>query len=211
MVPLFKISSRVYIRVLALARPYWRERWLSFDDTGSATLTFLVAFACEICGRRFGVPSNLNRHTKKCILKPVNAAYRKAIEANRERDGLPDEEKLYPADYPTDGQSKRSSRAKAKPVVPPGTTAPKRHRRAPSPVYWIPTSLKGFNLRSEEFHKCTPVPLPPVSPCTYPYEERDSWDENVGAEPYHPREWDKKGRLPGPAILLTSTCGTLGR
>ncbi|KAF8907671.1 hypothetical protein CPB84DRAFT_1768509 [Gymnopilus junonius] len=30
------------------------------------------AFVCDTCGRRFGVASNLNRHVKRCILKPVN-------------------------------------------------------------------------------------------------------------------------------------------
>ena len=28
---------------------------------------------CDTCGRRFGVASNLNRHVKRCILKPVNS------------------------------------------------------------------------------------------------------------------------------------------
>ncbi|KAF4623098.1 hypothetical protein D9613_001423 [Agrocybe pediades] len=30
------------------------------------------AHVCDTCGRRFGVQSNLNRHVKRCILKPVN-------------------------------------------------------------------------------------------------------------------------------------------
>ena len=34
---------------------------------------FRSAFVCETCGRRFGVASNLNRHVRRCILKPVNA------------------------------------------------------------------------------------------------------------------------------------------
>lgn len=81
------------------------------------------------------------------------------------------------------------------------TTSPsspqKRRRRAPAPSVWVPNSLQGFNLVPEEFHKATPVPLPPVSPSQY--EERDSWDENVGMTPYHPREWCSRPRLPGPA------------
>lgn len=32
------------------------------------------AFACDTCGRRFSVQSNLNRHAKKCPSRPVNAA-----------------------------------------------------------------------------------------------------------------------------------------
>ncbi|THG93506.1 hypothetical protein EW145_g8359, partial [Phellinidium pouzarii] len=30
------------------------------------------AFVCTICGRRFGVASNLNRHTRRCAARPVN-------------------------------------------------------------------------------------------------------------------------------------------
>jgi hypothetical protein len=36
-------------------------------------LTIRLAFVCDTCGRRFGVASNLNRHVKHCILKPVNS------------------------------------------------------------------------------------------------------------------------------------------
>lgn len=39
--------------------------------TSDSTPTNL-AFACKICGRRFGVQSNLNRHERKCIQKPVH-------------------------------------------------------------------------------------------------------------------------------------------
>jgi hypothetical protein len=49
------------------------------------------------------------------------------------------------------------------------------------------------------------VPLTPVSAYKDPktdewIEERDSWDENVGATPYHPSSW--KGRLPGPGLAF---------
>ena len=76
-------------------------------------------------------------------------------------------------------------------------SGPKRRRRAPSRTIWIPDSLKNFNLISEDSQKVTPVPLPPISPSQY--EERDSWDENVGLTPYHPKDWHYKPRLPGPA------------
>jgi hypothetical protein len=32
-----------------------------------------AAFVCNTCGRRFGVASNLNRHVRRCILRPVNS------------------------------------------------------------------------------------------------------------------------------------------
>ncbi|KAI0651402.1 hypothetical protein C8Q79DRAFT_933196 [Trametes meyenii] len=75
----------------------------------------------------------------------------------------------------------------------------KRQRRAPSPTLWIPDSLKAFDLTP--LAKATPMPLPPVHPLqdhNRLIEERDSYDENVSANPYHPRGW--KGRLPGPGL-----------
>ena len=91
---------------------------------------------------------------------------------------------------------------------------PKRRRRAPSPSQWIPASLLAFNLFPIEWTKSTPVPLPPVSACKDPktnewLEERDSWDETVSPNPYHPRGW--KGRLPGPGLGFGGTdVGNLG-
>ncbi|KAH8111496.1 hypothetical protein DFH11DRAFT_1793618 [Phellopilus nigrolimitatus] len=32
----------------------------------------VISFVCTICGRRFGVASNLNRHTRRCAARPVN-------------------------------------------------------------------------------------------------------------------------------------------
>ncbi|KAF8548749.1 hypothetical protein OG21DRAFT_1390302, partial [Imleria badia] len=81
----------------------------------------------------------------------------------------------------------------------------KRRRRAPSPSHWIPQSLVDFHITPAEYTKPTPVPLPPVTaykdPCSDEWiEERNSWDDNVGALPYHPCGW--KGTLPGPAVGL---------
>ncbi|KAJ7474214.1 hypothetical protein FB451DRAFT_1466820 [Mycena latifolia] len=103
----------------------------------------------------------------------------------------------------------------------------KRRRRPPSPSRWVPPSLRAFTLLAPDEAPPAPVPLPPVSPgrgargayrSAFSYsdmayddaasecdsdalpwpEERDSWDENVGRAPYHPREWVKTRRLPGP-------------
>ncbi|KAI0762534.1 hypothetical protein C8Q74DRAFT_1371554 [Fomes fomentarius] len=87
----------------------------------------------------------------------------------------------------------------------------KRARRAPSPERWVPDSLRTFDLTP--IQKSTPVPLPPVRPFqdaynnTY-YEERDSFDENAAANPYHPRGW--KGRLPGPGLMGTNVANRSG-
>ncbi|KAG6333435.1 hypothetical protein ID866_5656 [Astraeus odoratus] len=68
--------------------PRMREKkhgcWMcekSFDRPSTLRKHLLVhtgekAFVCDTCGRRFGVASNLNRHVKRCVLKPVNLANR---------------------------------------------------------------------------------------------------------------------------------------
>ena len=77
----------------------------------------------------------------------------------------------------------------------------KRRRRAPSPLAWIPDSLRAFDLTP--YAKSTPIPLPPVQPFSdtqnHMWEERDSFDDAVSPTPYHPCGWN--GRLPGPALL----------
>ncbi|KAF9007884.1 hypothetical protein BDQ17DRAFT_1301694 [Cyathus striatus] len=178
------------------------------------------AFVCDTCGRRFGVASNLNRHVRRCVLKPVNSP-----SPNKSISGSPPAGAQSPeccvrststSGYqdPNSGSnvaaaSSSSARvttndaSQTRPTSNEGSSrkAPgqKRRRRAPSPSRWIPASLLSFNLISEEFYKSVPVPLLPVRR-NLPKEERDSWDENVGASPYHPTGW--KGILPGPGLGL---------
>ena len=138
--------------------------------------------------------SNLNRHVRRCILKPVNAS------SSGSDSPLPS-----PANVPTPPDQSQSpgSQSQCGTIVRQQSrkdpNAPKRRRRAPSPSRWIPPSLLSFNLSPPESKKATPVPLPPVRP-NLPVEERDSWDENVASSPYHPRGW--KDRLPGPALRM---------
>ena len=40
----------------------------------SAAQSFAPAHVCETCGRRFGVASNLNRHVKRCLQRPIHSA-----------------------------------------------------------------------------------------------------------------------------------------
>ena len=88
----------------------------------------------------------------------------------------------------------------------------KRRRRAPSPVQWVPPSLKRFNL--SPYPVACPVPLGPVFPFRDQdaWEERDSYEQNSPMNPYHPLGW--KGRLPGPGLLgkdVMNTSMTVGR
>lgn len=144
------------------------------------------AFKCDTCGRRFGVASNLNRHVRKCILKPVNMIARGDSDSPPSTTSASATRRGRATTSAESNEQQQSGKQ----------TKPKRHRRAPSPSNWIPPSLLGFNLKPEDFKKSVPVPLPPVVPSKT--EERNSWDENVDASPYHPRGW--KHKLPGPGL-----------
>ncbi|KAM6497752.1 hypothetical protein JOM56_005700 [Amanita muscaria] len=183
------------------------------------------AFVCDTCGRRFGVASNLNRHVRRCILKPIHAA---SASPNESTSGSTQSVSPVPSNSShtqmgsLNGQGNKRTKTRAlssdqfhlsaglesqpserhadvKTMI-----MPKRRRRAPSPSQWIPCSLTQFNLVSEELEKVAPVPLPPVRRCL-PREERDSWDENMNATPYHPRGW--KNVLPGPGLGICSGFG----
>lgn len=169
--------------------------------------------------------SNLNRHVRRCILKPVNATLAatqvpssisgssgtpssdmsssnrhdaptvKAVTAKRGRTSSSSESaSSTSSSSPNQSHSNKCGVDGTGPIKPSGQ---KRRRRAPSPSLWIPWSLRAFNLACEEFHRSTPVPLPPVRR-NLPREERDSWDDNVSTRPYHPHEW--RGVLPGPGL-----------
>jgi hypothetical protein len=186
------------------------------------TLKFVMtAFVCHTCGRRFGVASNLNRHVKRCILKPVNTSNRAIQVASSDSAGTSKEvaTSIPPAEVsttsvcttaattPPDLDSRPNKRPREE-STPSPTDQPKasakRRRRAPSPSQWIPTSLLTFNLFPPESTKSITVPLPPVAAVKDEVsdewiEERNSWDENVGLTPYHPCGW--RGTLPGPALV----------
>ncbi|EIW65098.1 uncharacterized protein TRAVEDRAFT_16943 [Trametes versicolor FP-101664 SS1] len=229
----------------------------SFDRPSTLKKHLLVhtgekAFACESCGRRFGVASNLNRHAKTCrAAHPGASAPAPAAGSSSPSQAAaasPSTSSDAEASAPVASTSDSTAQAPhatitETPVVPaqatpvPRRTARKRKtasaeenmpeteasaseprqsrsrkraRRAPSPSLWVPESLKAFDLTP--LAKGTPVPLPPVRPLrenngTY-IEERDSFDENTGANPYHPRGW--QGRLPGPGLMGTNVANRSG-
>ena len=185
------------------------------------------AFVCDACGRRFGVNSNLNRHMKRCQLR--NPSVSPEEEPNEDADAAGDNDPIIPKSLvgydlpsartnevpkavPKKRQSISSSTSPSTADVGstgvspiPSQTSPKRRRRPTSPIQWVPASLLGFKLFPIEFAISTPVPLPPVTAYQDPHtsewiEERDSYDENVGANPYHPKDW--KGKLPGPGLAF---------
>ncbi|KIK92079.1 hypothetical protein PAXRUDRAFT_830306 [Paxillus rubicundulus Ve08.2h10] len=202
----------------------------SFDRPSTLRKHLLVhtgekAFVCDTCGRRFGVASNLNRHVKRCILKPVNAVNRAgqmnssttpggspAGDVSPPLRGSTTTDPASPASGSSVRSTKRSRESDAGPSSPPGSPShssskppAKRRRRAPSPSQWIPQSLVDFNITPAEYTKPTRIPLPPVTAfkdttSNQWIEERNSWDDNVDPLPYHPCGWS--GTLPGPAIGL---------
>ncbi|KAJ6509669.1 hypothetical protein DFH09DRAFT_1436251 [Mycena vulgaris] len=167
------------------------------------------AFQCAICERRFGVMSNLNRHIRRCSLREVHTHGSAAVSA------------LAASSPESFAPVATGKRGRTPPPAHPDDAPPraprKRRRRPPSPSHWIPASLRSFNILAPELNAPAPVPLHPVSPSRarparrdsesgsdggLPWdEERDSWDENFGRAPYHPREWDKTHRLPGPRVV----------
>lgn len=188
-----------------------------------ATLTFtfvcFVAYACDHCGRRFGVASNLNRHVRRCGPRSVQAGsgFTNALTPELSHsDTSPPPRSSSTASPPQSASASpsadshetgpiRRERTRISTIdAAGGDTAPshsssaprpKRRRRAPSPVQWIPASLQKFSLTP--YKQTCQVPLAPV--LSSEEDERDSFSM-VSQRPYHPDEW--AGKLPGPAALL---------
>lgn len=185
-----------------------------FENNRSFELTSTItAHVCDTCGRRFGVQSNLNRHAKRCALRPVNST--KALAGTSSAGVSPSEQPAQqeeiradlPVEIPRGRKRKSVAQDPTADDTPTETTVgrPKRSRRAPSPCRWVPDSLRSFDLTPQT--KSTPVPLPPVQPFG-DSEERDSLDENVAVAPYHPLGW--KGILPGPGVMERDIANTSG-
>ncbi|KAJ7160674.1 hypothetical protein C8R43DRAFT_1177092 [Mycena crocata] len=182
------------------------------------------AFQCSICERRFGVMSNLNRHIRRCSLREVHTHHGSGASSQAAAAALP--EKVASVSPRKRGRTPPAADA-ANPTA--SASAPrKRRRRPPSPTRWIPPSLRSFIIPSPEVVAAVNVPLAPVSPSrARPLytrsgpdavteggplwdEERDSYDENIGRAPYHPSEWEKTHRLPGPGVVAKFGGGVSG-
>ncbi|KAI0321454.1 hypothetical protein OF83DRAFT_1080923 [Amylostereum chailletii] len=206
------------------------EKRMFFPPSRSPALILLIlAYTCEICGHRFGVASNLNRHARKCRLRPVNSRGLPASSSNAASSSDASSEP-GPSDSTSPAPTLREERSESPETPGPkrgpahgrtsistveaaagatvGTTRKRRSRRAPSPVIWVPNSLSRFAIGSVK--KACQMPLEPVLPfhddkC---WEERDSYEEQPSELPYHPDGW--RGRLPGPGLrdIMNTTLGT---
>ena len=177
------------------------------------------AWACEICGRRFSVSSNLNRHTRRCKEKWAKASSLatdtpppSALSESSERTESPPSSSsssssdgfdahLPPSPQLTDRrqsiqyETDDGTRSHDQRLV---AVRNNRRRRKSYPVEpWIPASLVSFNLEPEP--KSVPTPLPAVVPGIY--EERNSYADTP-LEAYHPSCWT--GNLVGPSYALRS-------
>ncbi|CCL98944.1 uncharacterized protein FIBRA_00951 [Fibroporia radiculosa] len=196
------------------------------------------AFSCDICGRRFGVQSNLTRHAKRCAQRPMNIAMSRAAasaaasstsadaasgENATDAGPPPDEPLASTSSAPVPAPSRTRKRARgtspaagdtrsppsADNVAPSSSSKGKRVRRAPSPSRWVPDSLRLYDLTLPS--KGTPVPLPPVRPF-----------RDTNGDPIEERNsFDEnasatpyltgwQGRLPGPGIMDKDVANTNG-
>ena len=162
-----------------------------------------LAWACEICTRRFSVSSNLNRHTRRCREKwakadslamdmptpSASSSPPEHIEASPTSSSTltdgPDDPYRPPSPQSTTDKPKRRQSAQY------------RRRRKGSPTEpWIPASLVNFNL--DPVTGSVPTPLPAVVPNPNKLEERNSYD-NTPLQAYHPSCWT--GQLVGPSYV----------
>ena len=123
------------------------------------------AFSCHLCGRRFGVQSNCNRHIRRCAIRGELFIARRlefeAVQAGKSCSAA------------TENSAQTPPLTESRTPSPHPSPKPKRPRRKRSPVRaWIPQSLASFTITTS----CAPapVPLPPVRPRTE-HEERDSY------------------------------------
>lgn len=186
------------------------------------------AFVCETCGRRFGVASNLNRHVRRCILKPVNTP--PSASGHESASGSPPAHGDSPAiAVPSHAQAGPSDQIYHRRIRVPSpsssNTPPSNgsdHTRSPHrgsarhlDVNEKPKPVAKRRRRAPSPSQWIPGSLlsfnlksedffkstsVPMPPVrrNLPREERDSWDENVSITPYHPNGW--KGVLPGPGL-----------
>lgn len=175
-----------------------------------------IAWACEICGRRFSVSSNLNRHVRRCKEKwaksdslatdtpPILSDPSEHTESPPSSSSPSSSDGSDPCSPSSPQQMIHRRQSVPGPVTDHGPRShdqhhvagkPQRRRRKGSPVEpWVPASLVNFNL--EPITRSVPTPLPAVVPSMF--EERNSYADTP-SQAYHPSCWT--GRLVGPSYV----------
>jgi len=188
------------------------------------------AFVCNTCGYRFSVASNLKRHARKCVLRPVNSHPLSISDKPQSEDCRSEAVPVTPEfQCGTSNDAVVSNRAVAIDVASESSTTPssqtgkrvygddavvqgpsslaqrpkptaKRRRRAPSPMRWVPDSLLAFDLCPIEATKATSVPLPPVMPAR----DHPFEERNSWDTSFGRRPYHPEewlGKLPGPGFV----------
>lgn len=225
---------------VAHASPYGRKRYSGLLRTRTpSSLTSACrkcvigyhpsqAWACEICGRRFSVSSNLNRHARRCREKwaksassatdtplssaPSDPSERPSSSSSSSASSSPsssiDGSEAYslPSPQPIEQAKQRRGSVQHETDGPEHVVGkPQRRRRKGSPAEpWIPASLVNFNL--DPITRSAPTPLPAAVPSTS--EERNSFADTP-LQAYHPSWWT--GRLVGPSHVPRNEEVTRGR
>jgi len=174
-----------------------------------------IAWACEICGRRFSVSSNLNRHVRRCREKwaksdslatdtPPTSLLSEHTESPPSSSSPSSSDGSDPCSPSSPQQMTHRRQSVPGTVTDHGSRShdqhhvagkPQRRRRKGSPVEpWVPASLVNFNL--EPITRSVPTPLPAVVPSMF--EERNSYADTP-SQAYHPSCWT--GRLVGPSYV----------
>ncbi|KAF8588532.1 hypothetical protein K439DRAFT_641451 [Ramaria rubella] len=139
--------------------------------------TGITPFSCHLCGRRFGVQSNCNRHIRRCVIREELFVARRF-----EFQALQSKTQDTCLEIP---HSPRTPSYISRSVSPTMISKPKRPRRKRSPAAtWIPHSLASFTIPT--ICSPAPLPLPPVRPKAT-REERDSYIL------YHDQPYTKEG------------------
>jgi len=209
----------------------------SFDRPSTLRKHLLVhtghkAYACDTCGRRFGVLSNLNRHAKKCAQRPVNqGASAQAAVPGSSAEGTTHAEVAAPVEIAAEvaGPStattsaialqaisapSEQTRGRKRKAAPPTegdqddqaaevSRKERRPRRKKSPMRWVPDSLKLYDLALT--NKATPVPLSPVRPFV-DSNGKVLEERDSYAPDVHDAPYHPRGwmgRLPGPGLMDT--------
>ncbi|KAI1783632.1 hypothetical protein LXA43DRAFT_903124 [Ganoderma leucocontextum] len=187
------------------------------------------AFACQGCGRRFGIESNRNRHANRC-----RVAYATTTGSGTSAEGNSPRNSNSTSSSPSKATSRTSSPTILSREANTGTSSQTeaattvgtvQHRPArkhksteegpQSPTATAPEGRPRSRKRARDaspvlwvpeslqMFDLTPMtegaPVPLPPVRPSPVEERNSFDETVSLTPYHPQGW--KGHLPGPGLL----------
>lgn len=149
----------------------------AFDRPSTILQQSEEAFSCHICGRRFSIRSNRNRHVRRCTVRQDLFLARKT-EFQEKESTIPMQLNDVPQQFTSDQDEV---------ALKPSINDDRGQRRKPcSLIQWMPVSLLSFTILT----RCIPSPIP--LPAAKPYgmvEERNSY-AICHLEPYIKKGWN---------------------